>query len=81
MKSDRLKLETAQAVTSCLRTAAGEVEHTIDLLESHVSSEDLVAYKRMVGKVIVAIYSGLADPVLEGFPEYQKDFYRENEAN
>ena len=79
MKSDRLKLETAQEIAQCLRTAAGEVEHTIDLIESEVTPEDLATYKRMVGKVIMAIYSGLADPVLEGFPEFQKEFYRENE--
>jgi hypothetical protein len=81
MKSDRLDLEAVKEVVNSLRIAAGEVEHTVDLLESKVSMEDLTAYKRMVGKVIIALYSGLADPVLEAFPDFKKEFYREDKSS
>lgn len=78
MRSDSLKAETATEVIDCLRKAAGEVEHTIDLLDGKVSVEDLAAHKRMVGKIVIAIYSGLADPVLEGFPTLKEQLYRES---
>ncbi len=78
MRSESLRAETANEVIECLRKAAGEVEHTIDLLDGHVSAEDLGAYKRMVGKIVIAIYSGLADPVLEAFPTMKEQLYRES---
>ena len=78
MKSDLLDQETVEEAIKCLRVAAGEVEHTLDILETKVSAEDLATYKRMVGKVIIAIYSGLADPIMEGFPEMRKALYEEH---
>src|SRR5262245_31286271 len=77
MRSDKLDLDTARGGVNWLRTAAGEVGHTIDLRDSKVSAEDLATYKRMVGKVIIAIYSGLADPTLEAFPDFKREFYGE----
>jgi hypothetical protein len=79
MKSDRLDLNSVQEITSALRTAAGQIEHTLVLLEDKASTEDLATYKRMVGKVIIAIYSGLADPVMEGFPGFKDAFYGEDQ--
>jgi len=81
MKSNLLNVETVQEATSCLKTAAGEIEHTIDLLEGKVSAEDLASYKRMVGKIIIALYSGLADPLFEAFPREKSAFYGEDTEN
>jgi hypothetical protein len=79
MKSELLVLETAEEVINCLKIAAGEIEHTIEVLQSKISPSDLADYKRMTGKIIIAIYSGLADPVLEGFPELRLKTYGEQD--
>lgn len=79
MRSTNLDEQTIHAVILALRTAAGEVEHTVDLLEGKLSADVLSAHKRVVGKVINAIYSGLADPLLEGFPEIKKALYEQRD--
>lgn len=75
MKSDLLDRNTANEMVACLGAAAGEIEHSLELLEGKVSTDDFAAYKRMVGKIIVAIHSGLTDSILEAFPDLRASWY------
>jgi hypothetical protein len=75
MKSDVLDGETVDDLIQCLRTAAGEINHSVFLLEQKLTQADLDEYKRLAGKVIIAIYSGLADPILEHFPDKKTLLY------
>ena len=81
MKSDLLDVQLVTEATACLKAAAGEIEHTVDLLEGKLSPEDLASYKRMVGKIIIALYSGLADPLFEAFPKEKAAFYGEDQPD
>jgi hypothetical protein len=80
MKSVLLDLTTVEETVKCLATAAGEIEYSIELLEEKLSADDFINYKKMAGKVIFAIHSGLIDPVLEEFPDMRKSLYGDSES-
>jgi hypothetical protein len=81
MKSEKLGLDDVKEVVDSLRQGVGFIEGSIDLLEGKVSDSDLNDYKRMVGKIIIAVYSGLADKVMEKYPDFANTFYEEGEKN
>lgn len=80
MKSTKLDHDSAATVVQCLKVAAGEIEHSLEVLDGKLSEEDYETYRKTVGKVIVAIYTGLADPILEGFPALREQLYREENS-
>jgi hypothetical protein len=75
MRSVLLDEATAQEIVRCLGAAAGELEHTLELLKEKVTDDDFDRYKRKIAKVIIAIHNGLIGAVLENFPDLKRELY------
>lgn len=75
--SDAENINPIEEALACLKTACGELEHTLEVLNSKLPEEEYSAYKKGVGRVIIAIYSGLADPLLDKYPSMKEEYYKE----
>jgi hypothetical protein len=63
-KIGKFSQELSDEIYTCMSTAAGELEHTLSLVEGKLTEEDFKVYKRLVAKIIIAVYCGLGDSIL-----------------
>jgi len=58
----------AKKVVDLMHDIAGQIEASIGIVRGNSSSEQLLAYKRAVGKVIYELYEEVLEPLYKEHP-------------
>ena len=59
---------TAKKVADLIYEIAGQIEASIGIVKNGCSPEELLAYKRAVGKVIYELYEDVLEPLYKKHP-------------